>query len=112
MKPTDPPRPTGLLELMDSLDGMLLLARGRVGTPAQIEPVQIQAGPLAILVFSNLETLARFRAEFPELGEGRIVKIDDTAAFFSEIPEEICVALDLRKTERGTVKYFDLSEMR
>jgi len=112
MNPTDPPRPTGASREFNSLDGMLLFARGRPGSPAQIEPIQIQGGPFAVTVFSTMETIARFRVEFPELVSDRIVEIDDTREFFESLPVGICVALDVRKTERGTVRYFDVSPLR
>lgn len=111
-KPLEPPRPTGVLQEMSTLDGMLMFAHGRPGSPGKIAPLQIQGGPLAVLVFSTLETLARFESEFPELVTGRIVKIDDTRLFFEDIPLHVSVALDVRKTERGTVRYFDVSRMR
>ena len=127
MKPTDrgprsrtfderggagPPRPTGAAKEFDTLDGKFLFAHGRPGSSGKIAPVQIQGGPLAVLVFSTMETLARFQYEFPELATKRIVKIEDTSLFFDDIPTGICVALDVRKTERGTVRYYDLSRMR
>ncbi len=107
-----PPRPTGTVAEMDSLDGMFLFAQGRPGSSGKIAPIQIHGGPLAVAVFSTMETLARFRVEFPELATDRIVKIEDTRLFFEDIPSDVCVALDVRKTERGTVKYCDLRQMR
>lgn len=112
MKPADPPRPTGTVQEMFSLDGMLLLARGLPGSPAHIEPIQILGGPLAVAVFSTMETLGRFREQFPELATDRIVKIDDTCEFFASIPSDVCIALDVRKTDDGKVRYFDVSPMR
>lgn len=91
---------------------MLLFAHGMPASSGKIEPVQIQGGPLAVLVFSTMDTLARFQHEFPELVTARIVKIEDTRLFFEDIPSHVSVALDVRKTDHGTVKYFDVSPMR
>jgi len=40
------------------------------------------------------------------------VKITDTEPFFEDVPRGVCVALDLRRTETGTVRYFDVTSMR
>lgn len=128
MKPTDPPRPTGTLGMFDSAEGWLMLSHGVAGELGTPEPLQILGGPLAVAVFSTLETLERFRVQFPELltpcasegaggpelaaSTGRIVKITDSKLFFEDIPPGVAVALDVRKTDHGTVRYFDVTPMR
>ena len=106
MTPTDLPRPTGTVETFDSTEGWLMLSQGNPGELGKLEPIQILGGPLAVAVFSSLETLEL------TVSTGRIVKIIDTSLFFEDIPPGICVALDVRKTETGTVRYFDATPMK
>jgi len=66
-----PPRPTGNEQEFESLEGWLMLSHGDPGEPGKIEPLQILGGPLAIAVFSSLETLERFRMQFPNAPPAR-----------------------------------------
>lgn len=109
MLPTDPPRATGAVREISTLDGMLIYA---ATTPLGPSPffLQIQGGSLALPVFTTLETAAAFAVEYGELldPDHRLKKIDDTVEFLSSVPDDLAVVLDVRKTERGTVKYLEL----
>lgn len=109
MDPVPPPGPTGVIQEIRSLDGMLIYA---ANTPLGAQPfyLQIAGGPEALPVFTSLETARRFETEYGLLLEPthRLKKIDDTAEFLASVPDDLSVVLDVRKTERGTVKYLEL----
>lgn len=109
MQADPPPWPTGVVQEIQSLDGMLIYA---ANTPRGPSPffLQIQGGSLALPVFTTRETAQRFAAEYGELldPEYRLKNIDDTSEFLSSVPGDLAVVLDVRKTERGTVKYLEL----
>ena len=105
MKPEDPPRPTGIEKVIDPR-GLFVAVFGEPGVAFLL---QFTAGPLGVALFTSRETWERFRSEFPELALGlRLAKVDDLVEFLSCIPEGYVLAVDVRRSETGTVKWHDL----
>lgn len=109
MLPTDPPRATGIVRDLATLDGMLIYA---TDTPFGPRPffLQIQGGSEALPVFTNLDAALRFQAEHGTLLDmgHRLKSIRDTAEFLSSVPPDLAIVLDVQRTARGTVKYLEL----
>lgn len=105
MRPEDPPRPTGSEREIDP-HGLSVAVFGKPGVAFLL---QFTSGPLGVALFTSPETWERFRREFPEFALGlRLAKITDLADFLSNIPAGYVLAVDVRRSETGTIKWHDL----